>query len=58
MKLLLSFTLLFAGHCGLAQVGTVSGTVTSNGQVVTFVNVVIQGTNRGASTDEEGTFSH
>jgi outer membrane receptor for ferrienterochelin and colicins len=56
MKLLLSFTLLFAGHCGLAQVGTVSGTVTSNGQVVTFVNVVIQGTNRGASTDEAGRF--
>ena len=39
-----------------AQTNTVTGTVQSEGEIMAFANVALQGTSFGAFTDEEGSF--
>lgn len=56
MKSILSIVFLFILKVSLAQTGTLSGTITSKGKAVAFVNVLVQGSTRGASTDEAGYF--
>jgi len=58
--LVLGTVLGFAGpHLGHAQTGTITGTVTEAGteEPLPGVNVVIVGTQQGASTDIDGTYS-
>ena len=56
--LLLSF-LALSGGPALAQTGDIAGTVTDaeSGKVLPGVNVVVQELDRGAATDEEGTYT-
>jgi hypothetical protein len=60
-RLLGSLFLLFLATATIAQKGTVSGTITApeagKVQPMPFVNVVIKGTNTGATTDLDGKFS-
>lgn len=54
----LQFTLLLFLYAlpGFSQKGSLSGTVKSKGEHLEFVNVVVAGTNLGASTNEQGAF--
>ncbi len=58
LSIILSFLLAFSA---VAQKGTVAGTITANEagkvQPMPFVNVVLKGTNTGATTDLDGKFS-
>ncbi|MBL7964787.1 MAG: carboxypeptidase-like regulatory domain-containing protein [Flavobacteriales bacterium] len=60
-RIVLSFSLLLTSLFALAQKGTITGTITGQEggklQPMPFVNVVIQGTTTGATTDLDGRFS-
>lgn len=58
MKSLLCILMLIA-RTGLAQTGTITGTITNDndGEPLPGVNVLVQGTTRGASTSSQGTFT-
>ncbi|MCG8309614.1 MAG: TonB-dependent receptor [Cytophagales bacterium] len=50
-------TLLIAGNTVLAQTGTILGTVTnSEGAPMEFVNISIEGTTKGTTTNQDGTY--
>ncbi len=48
--------LLFATSTAWAQTGSISGVITSHGQPMPFVNVMLESTLNGATTDEDGRF--
>lgn len=57
-RIILIILLLGIANEGFAQKGTIRGTVTdaANGETLIGVNVLVQGTNTGASTDIDGKF--
>jgi outer membrane receptor for ferrienterochelin and colicins len=47
---------VLAAQIALAQTGTLSGTVRSEGKAIEFINVFLVGTTLGSTTNEEGKF--
>ncbi|MCY2686631.1 TonB-dependent receptor [Salinimicrobium sp. TH3] len=56
MKLLLSLLIFLSVQIGLAQTAKVSGEVTANGTPVPFVNIYLEGTKIGTTTNEQGKY--
>jgi len=56
MRIKFSLIILLVSTCALAQKGTVTGRVTSNGEAVPFANVFIANSSIGAASGEEGYF--